>query len=190
MTSTDTKQRYSLISLGCARSLVDSEQMVNALNQSGYTVVPEGSDEAIVILNTCSFIQSAIEETKENIRALVAKKQRREIQYIVVVGCYVSRFAKEELALSFPEVDLWLSTFEEDRLVEQLNEAVFQKRFLPDAQAKPYTKLTRLRYKKQQGKLYEYTSQNLCGPRHFSPNKCNRLLERYKNRARISLNFH
>ena len=58
---------FSLRSLGCARSLVDSETMIQDLNKVGFQVVPEGSREQIMVLNTCSFIQSAIDETERNI---------------------------------------------------------------------------------------------------------------------------
>ena len=65
MKNNDVDLNYSIISLGCARSLVDSENMVNQLSGSGFNLVPENTRESTVILNTCSFIQAAIEEFDE-----------------------------------------------------------------------------------------------------------------------------
>ncbi len=135
------KPSYSLKSLGCARSLVDSEGMVDQLNQIGFEIVPEGSSETISILNTCSFIQAAIDETEANINALIHRKQSGYIKYVVVAGCYPSRFKRPQLEEKFPEVDLWFTTQEEHQLQTKLAELVFQKRFQPTQQS-PYIKLT------------------------------------------------
>ena len=132
---------YSLKSLGCARSLVDSESMVDQLNQLGLTIVPEGSSEEIFVLNTCSFIQAAIEETEKNIDALIVRKQQGDLKVLVVAGCYPSRYKRTVLEEKYPDVDLWFSTKEEHLLQDKLSELVFQKRFQP-VKKRPYIKLT------------------------------------------------
>jgi len=135
---------FSVVSLGCARTLVDTEKMVQSLQKRGFGLVPEGSEQ-ISILNTCSFIQSAIDETETNIVAMSERKKRGEIRYLVVTGCYPSRFKKPELQARYPEVDIWLTTQEEDRLQTELAQLIFKKRFLPSRPVR-YTKLTPSHY--------------------------------------------
>ena len=135
------KPKFSLTSLGCARSLVDSEQMVDQLNQIGFEMVPEGTNESIRVLNTCSFIQAAIDETESNITHLINQKREGLIKYVVVAGCYPSRYKRHILEDKYPDVDLWFSTKEEHQLQIKLSELVFQKRFQPNLQ-RNYLKLT------------------------------------------------
>lgn len=137
---------FSLVSLGCARTLVDSEKMLESLQNGGFKLVAEGSGESVTILNTCSFIQSAIDETEANIVALIERKKSRIIKYLAVTGCYVSRFKKEDLEVKYPEVDLWLSTLEESKVQAELAKLVFTEKFLPQISKKPYTKLTPSHY--------------------------------------------
>ncbi len=137
--------RFSLVSLGCARTLVDSENIVAQLRDSGFRWVPEGTNEHVTVLNTCSFIQAAVDETEENIRLLSERKENGEIRYLVVVGCYPSRFKKEVLKEKFPTVDLWLTTKEEDQIQHALSQMVFGSRFQP-AKPQPHMKLTPSHY--------------------------------------------
>lgn len=135
------KPQFSLKSLGCARSLVDSEHMLDQLNQIGFEMVPEGSSESIRILNTCSFIQAAIDETEANINQLISEKKAGTLKHIVVAGCYPSRYKRHELEAKYPEVDLWFSTKEEHLLQTKLSELVFKKTFQPNID-RTYLKLT------------------------------------------------
>ena len=139
----DKKTRsYSLISLGCARTLVDSEKMVDKLGKQGFKLVCENTGESITVLNTCSFIQSAIEETEQNIVDLSQKKQEGRIRYLAVVGCYPSRFKQSDLQKKYPLVDIWLSTQESQHLEKVLADLVFQKKYAPSPLETPYIKLT------------------------------------------------
>jgi ribosomal protein S12 methylthiotransferase len=140
------KGNFSLISLGCARTLVDSEKAIDSLQQIGFTLVPEGTQEKITILNTCSFIQAAIDETETNILTLQEKKRSGEIKHLVVIGCYPSRFKKKELELKYPLVDIFLTTQEQHLLHQQLYSLVFSKKFAPTKTQKPYLKLTPSHY--------------------------------------------
>lgn len=94
----------SMISLGCPRTLVDSELYLGRLKAKGFRVVesPDGSDT--VIINTCSFIQESIKESIDTIMQAVKLKQEGKIKAVVVAGCLVQRF-KEELIKELPEVD-------------------------------------------------------------------------------------
>ncbi|MDA1353662.1 MAG: 30S ribosomal protein S12 methylthiotransferase RimO [bacterium] len=125
------QNNFSIVSLGCARSLVDSEGMVNDLTSVGFDLVPEGTREAVTVLNTCSFIQAAIDETEENIELLLGRKERGEIKHLAVVGCYPSRYKREALLEKYPGVDVWLSTSESAQLKSKLSELVFQRKFVP-----------------------------------------------------------
>ena len=145
-TSTNKTVPFSLISLGCARTLVDSEKMLDSLQNGGFRLVAEGSKEEVVILNTCSFIQSAIDETEANIQSLIARKAKHEVKFLAVVGCYVSRFKKEDLQAKYPQVDLWLNTLEETKVQAELAKLVFTEKFLPQTSKKPYMKLTPSHY--------------------------------------------
>ncbi len=135
------KVPFSIVSLGCARTLVDTEKMVESLQNGGFGLVAEGSKEKITILNTCSFIQSAVEETERNIADLLAKKQAGKLKYVVVAGCYPSRYKSADLAAKYPEVDLWLTTKQEDQVQQKLSQLVFKRKFQPNQPVK-YTKLT------------------------------------------------
>ena len=131
----------SLISLGCARTLVDSEHMVQNMQSVGFTIVPEGTKESVTVLNTCSFIQSAIDETERNIEQLIERKKNNDIQYACVVGCYPSRFKESELKQKYPDIDLWCTTKKEDEFHQRLANLVFKRRFHPTIK-KNYVKLS------------------------------------------------
>jgi ribosomal protein S12 methylthiotransferase len=138
------KSNLSVISLGCARTLVDTEQLVQSVQSVGFTLVPEGTKEAITVLNTCSFIQSAIKETESNIELLIKRKQQGEIKYVCVVGCYPSRFKEPELAEKYPDVDIWCTTKDESTLHLKLAKLVFKQRFTPKKTR--YTKISPSHY--------------------------------------------
>ena len=93
-----------MISLGCPRTLVDSELYLGRLKQAGFRVVDavEGSDT--VIINTCSFVQDAIKESVDTILQAVALKKQGKLKAVVVAGCLVQRF-KQDLIKELPEVD-------------------------------------------------------------------------------------
>jgi ribosomal protein S12 methylthiotransferase len=90
--------KVSLISLGCAKNLVDSEIMVGHLHQAGMTVMPEAENADVVIVNTCSFIDSSKEESIGHILDVHQKrgmKKRRKEQKLIVAGCMSQRFSKD-----------------------------------------------------------------------------------------------
>ena len=102
--------KVSLISLGCAKNLVDSEIMVGHLHQAGMEVIPDAENADVVIVNTCSFIDSSKEESISHI--LEAHEQRgmrkrRRNQKLIVAGCMSQRFSKD-LPGTLPEVDAFI----------------------------------------------------------------------------------
>jgi ribosomal protein S12 methylthiotransferase len=102
--------KVSLISLGCAKNLVDSEIMVGHLHQAGMKVIPDAEKADVVIVNTCSFIDSSKEESISHILEVHEnrgmRKRRRE-QKLIVAGCMSQRFSKD-LPGSMPEVDAFI----------------------------------------------------------------------------------
>src|SRR5689334_7447274 len=102
--------KVSLISLGCAKNLVDSEIMVGALHKAGMSVIPEAEKADVVIVNTCSFIDSSKEESIGHIleqHEQRGMKKRRKGQKLIVAGCMSQRFAKD-LPNALPEVDAFI----------------------------------------------------------------------------------
>jgi ribosomal protein S12 methylthiotransferase len=102
--------KVSLISLGCAKNLVDSEIMVGHLHKAGMQVVPDSENADVVIVNTCSFIDSSKEESIGHILEAHEKRgmrKRRQGQKLIVAGCMSQRFSKD-LPSSMPEVDAFI----------------------------------------------------------------------------------
>jgi ribosomal protein S12 methylthiotransferase len=103
--------KVSLISLGCAKNLVDSEIMVGHLHQAGMAVIPEAEKADVVIVNTCSFIDSSKEESIGHILEVhqnKGMKKRRKEQKLIVAGCMSQRFSKDLSTSLHDEVDAFI----------------------------------------------------------------------------------
>ncbi|MBI5692445.1 MAG: 30S ribosomal protein S12 methylthiotransferase RimO [Verrucomicrobia bacterium] len=103
--------KVSLISLGCAKNLVDSEIMVGHLHQAGMAVVPEADQADVVIVNTCSFIDSSKEESIDHILEVHQQrgmKKRRSHQKLIVAGCMAQRFSRDLQTEFHDEVDAFI----------------------------------------------------------------------------------
>lgn len=109
----------ALVSLGCAKNLVDSEVMLGALRRAGYGFLPDPGAADIVIVNTCGFIQPARAEAEAELRAAVEVKRKRPQTTVVAAGCYVER-DRARLQALFPEVDIWTGVREFDRIAALL----------------------------------------------------------------------
>ncbi len=97
--------KICLISLGCAKNLIDSEQMLSQLQDAGYVLTPEPEEADIAIVNTCAFIESAKEESIENILRTAELKSGGRLRRLIVAGCLAQRY-REELAEAMPEIDV------------------------------------------------------------------------------------
>lgn len=97
-----------LVSLGCAKNLVDSEVMLGLLENDGYTLVEDPADAEILLVNTCGFIRPAVEEAVDEILGLVEFKDKDPDKILVVTGCMVQRYGRE-LEQELPEVDLFVA---------------------------------------------------------------------------------
>jgi len=100
--------RVGLISLGCAKNLVDAEIMLGTLLQEGVEITNDAGEADVVIVNTCSFIDSAQEESVDAIlESAAVREARNRGQGLVVSGCLPQRF-RDELPKLFPEVDAFM----------------------------------------------------------------------------------
>jgi ribosomal protein S12 methylthiotransferase len=120
--------KVSLISLGCAKNLVDSEIMVGHLHKAGMQVIPEADKADVVIVNTCSFIDSSMEESIDHILEVHQQRglhKRRREQKLIVAGCMSQRFAKT-LPGEMPEVDAYIG-LDQITKVGPIIEAIYAK---------------------------------------------------------------
>ncbi len=116
--------RVGLISLGCAKNLVDSEIMVGTLLSSGAEVTNDTSQADVVIVNTCSFIESAQQESVDTIlESAEVRDARNRGQALVVAGCLPQRFRKE-LPKLLPEVDAFMGIDQVPQIAEILRGAL------------------------------------------------------------------
>jgi ribosomal protein S12 methylthiotransferase len=100
------KLPVGIVSLGCPKNLVDTEVMLGHLARAGHAIVPD-SQARVVVINTCGFIDKAKEESVDTILEQVARKERGEIDRVVVAGCMVQKYGRE-LAAEIPEVDAFI----------------------------------------------------------------------------------
>ena len=114
-------KKLHLVSLGCAKNLVDSEMMLGFLELDGYEVVEDPAEAELLLVNTCGFIQSAVTEAVDEILLLADYKENDPTKKLVVTGCMVQRYGKE-LRQELPEVDLFVGIDDEERICELIAE--------------------------------------------------------------------
>ena len=100
--------RIGIKSLGCPKNFVDSEVICGKLREKGYQISEKIDNSDIVIINTCSFIRDAVEESIEEILNLVKLKKEGKIKHIIVTGCLPQRYKDDNLNQELPEVDAFL----------------------------------------------------------------------------------
>lgn len=110
------KRKVSLVSLGCPKNLVDSEEMVSSLLSCGYEFIPDPADADLAIVNTCGFLSAARNESVDTIRE-IAKLKGKNLQGLLVTGCMVGNY-RSELLQAVPEVDDLLNFSDYQRLPE------------------------------------------------------------------------
>jgi ribosomal protein S12 methylthiotransferase len=119
--SPSQKSRINVITLGCSKNLVDSEDLITQLEGNGQSVsheAPAGSSD-IVVINTCGFIDRAKEESINTILEYAGRKEAGELQQLIVTGCLSQRY-QEELKVEIPEVDDWFGTQDLPNLLNRL----------------------------------------------------------------------
>jgi ribosomal protein S12 methylthiotransferase len=103
--------KIGFVSLGCPKNLVDSEVMMGLLARAGAELSPRAEDADIIVVNTCSFIESAQQESVNTILEMAGLKTSGRAKKLVVAGCLVERF-RDEIRKSIPEVDAVVGTGE------------------------------------------------------------------------------
>ena len=106
------RKRIDIITLGCSKNLVDSEQLMRQLEEAGYSVThdtekPEGE---IAVINTCGIIGGAKEESIHMILEFAERKEEGDLKKLFVMGCLSERYL-QELAIEIPQVDKFYGKF-------------------------------------------------------------------------------
>lgn len=116
------QDKVNVITLGCSKNLVDSENLITQLQANAYDVVHDSNepDANIVIINTCGFIDLAKQESIDTILQYAAAKSAGDIEKLYVTGCLSQRY-KDDLEQEIPEVDAYFGTLELPGLLSRLN---------------------------------------------------------------------
>ncbi len=124
--------RVGLISLGCAKNLVDAEVMLGTLLRDGLEITNDSTQADVMIVNTCSFIDAAQEESVDAIlESAEVREANRRGQGLVVAGCLPQRF-REELPKLLPEVDAFMGIDQVARVTDIVKEALARRQTLTD----------------------------------------------------------
>ena len=113
-------KQASLITLGCAKNLVDSEYLITGLKHVGYKINPNISGSDVVIINTCGFLDIAREESIDKIVEIDELKQQGVIEKIIVMGCLSERYG-DELQKELPNVDKFFGSEEHEAVIKYLS---------------------------------------------------------------------
>lgn len=122
-------RKISLISLGCAKNLVNSEQMLYLLSEAGYTLVPEPDGADAVIINTCGFIDAAKSEAIDTVLEMAELKKAGKLGKIIVTGCLAERY-QDTVMQELPEIDAVLGVGSFGDIVEAVTKALNNESFL------------------------------------------------------------
>ena len=111
-----TDLKVGFVSLGCPKNLVDSEVMMGMLSQAGAQLISRAQDADVIVVNTCSFIESAQQESVNTILEMARQKTAGNAKKLVVAGCLVERF-RDEIRKNIPEVDAVVGTGELEKIL-------------------------------------------------------------------------
>ncbi len=116
-------KRVLFISLGCDKNLVDSEQMLGLLSESGYTFTDDEREAEAVVVNTCCFINDAKQESINTILEMAELRKNGDIEALIVAGCLAQRY-REEIQEEIEEVDAIIGTTAIDQVVKALDDVL------------------------------------------------------------------
>lgn len=129
------EKTFAMISLGCAKNLVNSEQMLYLLSEAGYTLVPEAEGADFAVVNTCGFIDAAKSEAIDTILELAELKKHNKLGALIVTGCLSERY-RDSILEELPEIDAVLGVGSFGDIVEAAD-AVMEgrglRRFAPNS---------------------------------------------------------
>ena len=117
--------KVGFISLGCSKNLVVTEQIIGLFKKHNYEIVGDASEADILLINTCGFIESAKDEGIKTILEFADYKQDK-LKYLIVTGCLVERY-EDELRRELPEVDLFVSIKDYDKLWNKIDNLINKK---------------------------------------------------------------
>jgi len=120
------KEKISLVSLGCAKNLVDSEVLIGGLKSENYDIVNNIEDSDTIIINTCGFLDVAREESVDSILDCVDLKKKGVIDRLIVMGCFAERYGTE-LHKEIPEVDQFFGSADHAKILTYLTGKEFKK---------------------------------------------------------------
>ena len=147
--STDNVLKIGFVSLGCPKNLVDTEVMMGQLSAHGFELTSRPQDAQVIVVNTCSFIDPAKQESVDTILEMAEYKKTGGLQRLVVAGCLVERY-RDEIRKNIPEVDAVVGTNELEEIV-----AACDGTFAPDGAVQPYL-------------YHDLTARVLATPHHFA----------------------
>lgn len=113
-------KKIGFVSLGCSKNLVDTEVMLHRLHVAGYELTPDETEADIIVVNTCGFIESAKQESIDNILDIAWLKKNRRLQGIIATGCLVERY-REQVLQEMPEVDALVGVGSLHRIVDAVH---------------------------------------------------------------------
>jgi len=109
--------KVGFVSLGCPKNLVDSEVMMGVLRRAGYQITPHAAEADVIVVNTCSFIEPAQQESVQAILEMAEYKKRGRARKLIVAGCLVERY-RGQIREQIPEVDAVIGTGEVEQIVQ------------------------------------------------------------------------
>src|SRR5215469_15353845 len=112
----DRPQKIGFVSLGCPKNLVDSEVMMGIVARAGAELTRRAEDADVIVVNTCSFIESAQQESVNTILEMAGLKKEGKAKKLVVAGCLVERF-RDQIRKDIPEVDAVVGTGELENIL-------------------------------------------------------------------------
>src|SRR5258708_4682474 len=112
--------KVGFISLGCQKNLVDSEVMMGILAREGYELTTRADEAEILVVNTCSFIETAQRESVDAILEMAEHKKFGAARKLIVAGCLVERY-RDQILEQVPEVDAVIGTGEVERIMEAVH---------------------------------------------------------------------
>src|SRR5580765_6147376 len=130
-------QKVGFVSLGCPKNLVDSEVMMGLLARAGAELTRRAEDADVIVVNTCSFIESAQQESVNTILEMARHKTDGRARKLVVAGCLVERF-RNDIQKNIPEVDAVVGTGELEGILAAAGITALK----PVPQASPFNILT------------------------------------------------
>src|SRR5438552_708072 len=108
--------KVGFVSLGCPKNLVDTEVMMGQLTAHGHELTPDPAEADVIVVNTCSFIDPAKQESVDTILEMAKYKRTGNAKKLVVAGCMVERY-RADIQKNIPDVDAVIGTNELDAIV-------------------------------------------------------------------------